>query len=89
VAIRPARRARLHCASGCLCGFGMPKDALHPAKIHQTTHSRRQLAAEYFERYPKDRYQTEIENWRHLQSDNIEFTIKRLREPIDADNHGG
>jgi hypothetical protein len=24
--------------------------------------------------------------WRHLQSDNIEFTIKRLREPIDADN---
>jgi hypothetical protein len=31
---------------------------------------------------------TEIDSWRHLQSDNIEFTIKRLREPIDAD-HGG
>jgi hypothetical protein len=42
---------------------------------------------EYFERFPKDRYQTEIESWRHLQSDNIEFTLKRLREPIDADNH--
>ena len=27
--------------------------------------------------------------WRHLQSDNIEFTIKRLREPIDADNRPG
>jgi hypothetical protein len=27
--------------------------------------------------------------WRHLQSDNIEFTIKRLREPIDADNCRG
>jgi hypothetical protein len=40
-----------------------------------------------FERFPKDRYQTEIESWRHLQSDNIEFTLKRLREPIDADNH--
>jgi hypothetical protein len=26
---------------------------------------------------------------RHLQSDNIEFTIKRLREPIDADNRRG
>jgi hypothetical protein len=24
---------------------------------------------------------------RHLQSDNIEFIMKRLREPIDADNH--
>jgi hypothetical protein len=47
------------------------------------------LAADYFERYPKDRYQTEIESWRHLQSDNIEVTMKRLREPIDADDHRG
>jgi hypothetical protein len=44
----------------------------------------RKLAAEYFERFPKDRYQTEVESRRHLQSANIEFTIKRLREPIDA-----
>ena len=36
---------------------------------------------EYFERFPKDRYQTEVESWRNLQSDNIEFTIRRLREP--------
>jgi hypothetical protein len=43
----------------------------------------RKIAAEYFERYPKDRYMTEIESWHDLQSDNIEFTIKRLREPID------
>jgi hypothetical protein len=43
----------------------------------------RQFAGEYFERFPKDRYQTEIESWRHLQSDNIEFIMKRLREPID------
>jgi hypothetical protein len=49
----------------------------------------RKLAEEYFAHYPKDQYQTEIESWRHLQSDNIEFTIKRLREPIDADNHRG
>jgi hypothetical protein len=39
-------------------------------------------AAEYFERFPKDRYQTEVESWRHLQSDNIEFVMKRLREPV-------
>ena len=43
----------------------------------------RKLAAEYFERFPKDRYLTEIEGWRHLQSDNIEFTMRRLREPIE------
>jgi hypothetical protein len=39
------------------------------------------FAKEYFERFPKDRYQTEVESWRHLQSANIEFTMKRLREP--------
>ena len=27
----------------------------------------RKLAREYFERYPKDRYQTEVESWRNLQ----------------------
>ena len=40
------------------------------------------IAAEYFQRFPKDHYQTEVENWRELQSQNIEFTMKRLREPI-------
>jgi hypothetical protein len=44
----------------------------------------RELAKEYFERYPKDQYQTEVESWRNLQSANIEFTMKRLREPIDG-----
>jgi len=42
------------------------------------------LAAEYFQRFPKERYQTEVESWRHLQPQNIEFTMKRLREPIEA-----
>jgi hypothetical protein len=37
----------------------------------------RKLAAEYFQRFPKDRYQTEVESWRNLQSANIEFTMKR------------
>ncbi len=41
----------------------------------------RKLAREYLEKYPKDRYQTEIESWRKLQSDNIEFTMRRVREP--------
>ena len=44
----------------------------------------RKLAAEYFQRFPKDRYQTEVESWRNLQSANIEFTMKRLRDPIET-----
>jgi hypothetical protein len=40
------------------------------------------LPGEYFERFPKDRHQTEIESWRLLQSANIELTMKRLLEPI-------
>ena len=39
-------------------------------------------AKEYFAKYPKDRFQTEIESWRELQSRNIEYTMKRLREPL-------
>jgi hypothetical protein len=67
----------------------MPQDPFIREKFTRLRTAARQLAAEYLERFPKDRYQTEIESWRHLQSDNIEFTLKRLREPIDADNHGG
>ena len=37
----------------------------------------------HFQRFPKDRYRTEVESWRELQSQNIEFTMKRLREPIE------
>jgi hypothetical protein len=46
------------------------------------TKEQSQIAKEYFEKYPKDRYQTEVESWRKLQSDNIEFVMKRLREPL-------
>jgi len=51
----------------------------------ERTAARRRLAAEYFERFPKERYQTEVESWCELQSQNIEFTMKRLREPIEGD----
>jgi hypothetical protein len=36
----------------------------------------RKLIREYRERYPKAQYQTEIESWRHVQSDNFEFAGK-------------
>ncbi len=33
---------------------------------------------EWFDRYPKAAYMTEIEFWRELDDDRIEFTIRRL-----------
>ena len=67
----------------------MPKAPFIRQKFTRLRQAAKKLAAEYFERFPKDQYLTEVESWRHLQSDNIEFTLKRLREPIDSGNHGG
>jgi hypothetical protein len=61
----------------------MPRDPFIREKFNRQRITAKKVAAEYFERFPKDRYLTEIESWRHLQCDNIEFTMKRLREPIE------
>ena len=38
----------------------------------------REQAKELFLRFPKAAYQTEIESWRELPGDCIEFTMRRL-----------
>lgn len=38
----------------------------------------RGLARDYFQKYPKAAYMTEIESWRELPGGRIEFTIRRL-----------
>lgn len=38
----------------------------------------RAKAREWFDRFPKAAYMTEIEFWRELDDDVIEFTIRRL-----------
>jgi hypothetical protein len=38
----------------------------------------REKAKEMFLRFPKAAYQTEIESWRELPGDRIEFTMRRL-----------
>jgi hypothetical protein len=38
----------------------------------------RAKARELFRRFPKAAYQTEIETWRVLAGDRIEFTVRRL-----------
>jgi hypothetical protein len=62
----------------------MPQDPFIREKFTREQTAAREVAKEYFERYPKDQYQTEVESWRHLQPANIEFTMKRLREPIEG-----
>ena len=63
----------------------MPKDPFIREKFTKERTAARKLAAEYFQRFPKPVYRTEVESWRNLQSANIEFTMKRLREPIEGD----
>ncbi len=38
----------------------------------------RELARDWFERYPKAAYMTKVESWRQLDDGRIEFTMRRL-----------
>ena len=38
----------------------------------------RAQAREFFARYPKTAYMTQVESWRELPGDRIEFTMRRL-----------
>ena len=67
--------------AGCALLAPMPPDPFVREKFTRERTAAKKLAAEYFERFPIERYQTEVESWRHLQSQNIEFTMKWLREP--------
>jgi hypothetical protein len=49
-------------------------------KLTRERSAARKLAKEYFERFPKDRYPMRL-----LQSANIEFTMRRLREPAGSE----
>jgi hypothetical protein len=59
------------------------RDPFIREKFTRERSAARTFAKKYFERYPKDRYQTEVESWRHLQSANVEFVMKRLRERVE------
>ena len=48
----------------------MPKDPYIREKYTEGAHDRPAQVAEYLQRFPKDRYQTEVESWRELQSQN-------------------
>ena len=49
------------------------RETLHMSRIHA-----RGKAREWFEEFPKAAYWTEVESWRQLDGDQIEFTMRRL-----------
>jgi hypothetical protein len=62
----------------------MPIDPFIREKFTRESSIARRAVREYFKRYPKEQFQTELESWRYLPSQTIEFIMKRLREPIES-----
>jgi hypothetical protein len=57
---------------------GMRSDAFRRETFALPREAARAKARELFDRFPKAAYQTEIESWRVLPGDCIEFTMRRL-----------
>ncbi|HEX9167611.1 MAG TPA: hypothetical protein VF886_01605 [Roseiarcus sp.] len=55
-----------------------PEDAWRREAFCLPRGEAREKAREWFERFPKAAYMTEIESWRELADDRIEFVIRRL-----------
>jgi hypothetical protein len=43
-----------------------------------TREDAREKARQWFDEFPKAAYWTEVESWRQLEGDRIEFTMRRL-----------
>ncbi len=59
-------------------GSGATEGAWRRESFCLPRHEAREKAREWFERFPKAAYMTEIESWRELADDRIEFVIRRL-----------
>src|ERR671931_1221688 len=55
-----------------------PRDAFRRETFALPREQAREKAREMFRRFPKAAYMTEIESWRELPGDRIEFTMRRL-----------
>jgi hypothetical protein len=72
---RPADLAR---ASARRLAERNTRDAFRRETFALPREAAREKAREMFKRFPKAAYQTEIESWRVLPDDRIEFTMRRL-----------
>jgi hypothetical protein len=73
---RPADVARQ--SAQALAGRTRPRDAFRRETFALPREAAREKAREMFQRFPKAAYMTEIESWRVLPGDRIEFTMRRL-----------
>ena len=67
---------QLETSRNTLAGKGGPTFVRQSYKLPRDT--ARRTAREWFDRYPKAAYWTAVENWRVLDGDVIEFTMRRL-----------
>jgi hypothetical protein len=73
---RPADIARR--AAKVLVRRAPAVDLFRREKFALPREAAREKAREMFRRFPKAAYMTEIESWRVLPDDRIEFTVRRL-----------
>ncbi len=73
---RPADIARR--AAKILAENGRERDPFRRETFALPREAAREKAREMFRRFPKAAYMTEIESWRVLPGDRIEFTVRRL-----------
>ncbi len=65
-------------AAKALAGRSQSRDAFRRETFALPREAAREKARELFRRFPKAAYMTEIESWRVLPGDRIEFTVRRL-----------
>jgi hypothetical protein len=73
---RPADIAKR--AGKALAGRQSARDSFRRETFALPREAARAKAREFFRRFPKAAYMTEIESWRELPGDRIEFTMRRL-----------
>jgi len=73
---RPADIARR--AAKALSSRAPSRDGFRRETFALPREAAREKAREMFRRFPKAAYMTEIESWRVLPGDRIEFTVRRL-----------
>jgi hypothetical protein len=73
---RPAEIAKR--SAHALARRADPQDAFRRETFALPREAARAKAREFFRRFPKAAYMTEIESWRELPGDQIEFTMRRL-----------
>jgi hypothetical protein len=73
---RPADIAKR--SARALAGRKVAREGFRRETFALPREAAREKAREFFRRFPKAAYMTEIESWRELPGDRIEFTMRRL-----------